>query len=220
MDKINDNSNKNLFEEDNKEILFKYETIITAMEELQKVIPHKRKELEKNIEEKICFGLSEINNQKIIIIKEINNTRKENEDKFRLKEEEIIDKISNAITNDFDAKFDKINDSIKLLEKKITEATKIKGVAETSNVSKTVKTATKKQVVKSTSLLDMIKDNGIEYVDKRSKPGGNLWIIGGQEELKPFVDECKALLGASFTFCPNGGLATHRQQSWFTTFKD
>lgn len=76
MDKINDNSNKNLFEEDNKEILFKYETIITAMEELQKVIPHKRKELEKNIEEKICFGLSEINNQKIIIIKEINNTRK------------------------------------------------------------------------------------------------------------------------------------------------
>lgn len=219
MDKINDNSNKNLFEEDNKEILFKYETIITAMEELQKVIPHKRKELEKNIEEKIRFGLSEINNQKIIIIKEINNTRKENEDKFRLKEEEIIDKISNAITNDFDAKFDKINDSIKLLEKKITEATKIKGVAETSNVSKTVKTATKKQVVKSTSLLDMIKDNGIEYVDKRSKPGGNLWIIGG-EELKPFVDECKALLGASFTFCPNGGLATHRQQSWFTTFKD
>lgn len=144
MDKINDNSNKNLFEEDNKEILFKYETIITAMEELQKVIPHKRKELEKNIEEKIRFGLSEINNQKIIIIKEINNTRKENEDKFRLKEEEIIDKISNAITNDFDAKFDKINDSIKLLEKKITEATKIKGVAETSNVSKTVKTATKK----------------------------------------------------------------------------
>ena len=134
MDKINDNSNKNLFEEDNKEILFKYETIITAMEELQKVIPHKRKELEKNIEEKICFGLSEINNQKIIIIKEINNTRKENEDKFRLKEEEIIDKISNAITNDFDAKFDKINDSIKLLEKKITEATKIKGVAETTAV--------------------------------------------------------------------------------------
>lgn len=219
MDIINDNLNKNLLNDDNKEILFKYETIITAMEELQKVIPAKRNEFERDIENKTRMGLLEINNQKKSIITEISNTRKENLDIFKIKEEEIIDKIYNIIKNDFDAKIDKINDSVKLLEKKIIETNKIKEVAETSNVSKTVKAATKKQVVKSTSLLDMIKDNGIEYVDKRSKPGGNLWIIGG-EELKPFVDECKALLGASFTFCPNGGLATHRQQSWFTTFKD
>ena len=218
MEKTNNIIETKSSNENTKEILAKYETIITAMEELQKFIPAQRKEIDNNIEEKTNAALLAIKDEKKSVVTEINRTRKENLEKMALAKEEIINQIYGRLKKDYETQFNKITDSVKLIERKINDKSKMPKQPETPIVEKYTKSTTKNQVLESDKLLDMIRSDNIQFVDKRSK-GGCLWIIGG-EKLKPFVDKYEALLGAHFSFSPNGGAATEHKESWFTIFKD
>lgn len=63
-----------------------------------------------------------------------------------------------------------------------------------------------------TEVIDLLKQNGISYVDKRDNNGA-LWIIGGKE-LSDIVEKCREL-GVNFTFKKEGGKATKRKPGWW-----
>lgn len=63
------------------------------------------------------------------------------------------------------------------------------------------------------SLLSIIKERGLIYVDKTGHKGA-LWVVGGRE-LKGCMDEIKQITGEEFVFCPNGGKASKHQPAWF-----
>ncbi len=61
-------------------------------------------------------------------------------------------------------------------------------------------------------IIELLRDNGIRYIDKRSK-GGRLWIVGGKE-LVEFVKKAKTM-GYIFQFKKEGGRATRNQPGWW-----
>jgi len=63
-------------------------------------------------------------------------------------------------------------------------------------------------------VLQIIRDSGFEYVDKRSN-GGSLWVIAGEIEGKPLIDRCKTL-GVSFAFSSKGGRASKKRPAWYS----
>lgn len=76
-------------------------------------------------------------------------------------------------------------------------------------VSTTEKSVNK---AKQRDVIELIKQNGVPYIDKRDK-GGALWIIGGKE-LAGFVSECKKY-GYVFKFKAGGGKASKGKDSWW-----
>lgn len=63
------------------------------------------------------------------------------------------------------------------------------------------------------ALIDAIRQNGIQYVDKIDKDG-RLWIIGG-EELSSFISDARRL-GVRFYYKQNGGRAIDGHPGWWT----
>lgn len=61
-------------------------------------------------------------------------------------------------------------------------------------------------------IINLLKRNGVRFVDKRGN-NGSLWLIGGSE-LKPIVDKAKKL-GIYFHFKENGGRATKGALGWW-----
>ena len=61
--------------------------------------------------------------------------------------------------------------------------------------------------------LDLVKEYGFEYIDKRDKKGG-LWIIANEEDAKEFVEKCKSK-GIIWSFAPNGSRSTKHKPGWF-----
>lgn len=72
---------------------------------------------------------------------------------------------------------------------------------------------------KSTTLIDFFQSKGFECVDKRSKNGGSLWVIGAKESLVPVIREAKTLFGdlGNNNFAEHGGKATDYKAAWFMT---
>lgn len=62
-------------------------------------------------------------------------------------------------------------------------------------------------------VISLIKEAGIDYIDKREK-NGSLWIVGGHE-LSEFVKRCGEI-GVHFTFKLGGGRATKGRDGWWT----
>lgn len=62
-------------------------------------------------------------------------------------------------------------------------------------------------------VISLIKEAGIDYIDKREK-NGSLWIVGGHE-LSEFVKRCGEI-GVPFTFKLGGGRATKGRDGWWT----
>lgn len=65
------------------------------------------------------------------------------------------------------------------------------------------------------SLMDYLRSNGIEVIDKRSK-GGCLWAVGTEREIGRIIREACNKYNAYGRFC-GGGRATHYRNAWFTT---
>jgi very-short-patch-repair endonuclease len=65
------------------------------------------------------------------------------------------------------------------------------------------------------SLVDAIRREGLEAMDKRSR-GGALWVIGGPE-LVDKIERLAAEEGCTFNYSPNGGRATKHRPSWWTS---
>lgn len=63
------------------------------------------------------------------------------------------------------------------------------------------------------SIVDVLKQQGVEYIDKRDV-GGALWIIGG-EELSNLITLFEKQ-DIEFVFSPFGGVATQRKPAWWT----
>ncbi len=61
-------------------------------------------------------------------------------------------------------------------------------------------------------VLDILKEKGISYVDKREN-GGALWIIGAHE-LDAFMDELKSK-GFRFLFSEKGGRVSKGEPAWY-----
>ena len=62
-------------------------------------------------------------------------------------------------------------------------------------------------------VLDLVKESGFEYIDKRENKGV-LWIIADEEEAKDFVKKCESK-GIVWAFVPNGSRATKRRPGWY-----
>lgn len=62
-------------------------------------------------------------------------------------------------------------------------------------------------------VIDLIKESGFEYIDKRDKKG-SLWIIAGKDEAEEFVKKCEAK-GITWAFAPNGSRTTKRRPGWY-----
>lgn len=69
------------------------------------------------------------------------------------------------------------------------------------------------QINNDIELLNFLKSNGIEIVDKRNKNGGNLWVVGGKE-LQQMFNNLKRK-GYNFKFSEKGGKATKNRSGWF-----
>jgi very-short-patch-repair endonuclease len=65
----------------------------------------------------------------------------------------------------------------------------------------------------SNDVIALIKDAGIEYIDKRDK-GGALWIVGNRDHLAELVKKCHKF-GVYFTFKAGGGRATKNRDGWW-----
>ncbi len=63
-------------------------------------------------------------------------------------------------------------------------------------------------------VLDVIRQSGFEFVDKRPK-GGSIWFVAGEEEGKELAEKCREL-GVTFSFAPNGGRATKKRPAWYS----
>lgn len=66
-------------------------------------------------------------------------------------------------------------------------------------------------------VLELVKQSGFEYSDKR-KNGGSLWIIAGQQEGKELIKQCEAL-GISFAFSSKGGKTSKKRPAWYSLKK-
>lgn len=66
--------------------------------------------------------------------------------------------------------------------------------------------------VKKDTIITILKESGIAYIDKRQE-NGNLWIIGGQE-LKGIVEIAKKI-GVYFQFKPEGGRISKHKPAWW-----
>jgi len=63
-----------------------------------------------------------------------------------------------------------------------------------------------------TDVLEILKQEGVSYIDKRAA-GGALWVIGGHE-----LDEIMAQIkrkGYAFVFSEKGGKVTKGQSAWW-----
>ena len=65
-----------------------------------------------------------------------------------------------------------------------------------------------------TSLLNLIKKSGFDYIDKRPQKG-SLWIIAGEEEGRKLVEQCKQY-GVVFAFTAKGGRASKNRPAWYS----
>ncbi len=65
-------------------------------------------------------------------------------------------------------------------------------------------------------LFMLLKNQGVEFTDKRAN-GGSLWIVGGQE-LEGVVDACNEL-GYKFFFSEKGGKVTKKKPGWYLPAK-
>lgn len=63
-----------------------------------------------------------------------------------------------------------------------------------------------------TKLFEILKENKVEYIDKREK-GGALWVIGGHE-LDSVMMLCKEA-GYNFKFTKKGGKQTKGKPGWY-----
>ena len=61
-------------------------------------------------------------------------------------------------------------------------------------------------------VLDLLKKEGLEYIDKRVN-GGALWVVGGHE-LDKTMEEIDSK-GYKFTFTEKGGRATKYKPGWY-----
>ncbi len=61
-------------------------------------------------------------------------------------------------------------------------------------------------------ILDALKQEGIQYIDKRES-GGNLWVVG-DNSIQPFMYSMEKR-GAKFTFTQKGGKASSYQPAWY-----
>jgi hypothetical protein len=66
----------------------------------------------------------------------------------------------------------------------------------------------------SVGLADELGAQGFEVIDKRGT-GGNLWVIGPAEKLKPVVAGLQRR-GVKFVFAAKGGRPTGGRAAWFT----
>ena len=66
--------------------------------------------------------------------------------------------------------------------------------------------------VKKDTIITILKESGVTYIDKRQE-NGNLWIIGGQE-LKDIVEVAKKI-GVYFQFKPEGGRVSKHKPAWW-----
>lgn len=66
--------------------------------------------------------------------------------------------------------------------------------------------------VKKDTIINVLKESGVTYIDKRQE-NGNLWIIGGQE-LKDIVEIAKKI-GVYFQFKPEGGKISKHKPAWW-----
>lgn len=62
-------------------------------------------------------------------------------------------------------------------------------------------------------VIELIKEAGFEYIDKRDKKG-SLWIIAGKDEAEEFVKKCE-VKGITWAFAPNGSRTTKRKPGWY-----
>ena len=81
----------------------------------------------------------------------------------------------------------------------------------------TVSEKTKKHEVRGDWILEAIKSEGFEYVDKRGS-GGNLWVIGDESIGDAMRDLGKR--GAKFKFKAKGGKKTKGKPAWFISASD
>jgi hypothetical protein len=72
----------------------------------------------------------------------------------------------------------------------------------------------KSPVAASVGLADELGAQGFEVIDKRGT-GGNLWVIGPAEKLKPVMAGLQRR-GVKFVFAAKGGRATGGRAAWFT----
>jgi hypothetical protein len=72
--------------------------------------------------------------------------------------------------------------------------------------------APNKPASKETDIIELLKEEKIQYEDNR-KIGGALWIIGGHE-LDDFVNECKSL-NIKFTYKEEGNRTTNYRPAWW-----
>lgn len=70
------------------------------------------------------------------------------------------------------------------------------------------------RIISTDLVLDIIRESGFEYVDKRDK-GGSLWIIVGENEGRPLIEQCEKL-GMSFIFTAFGGKASKHRPAWYS----
>ena len=70
--------------------------------------------------------------------------------------------------------------------------------------------------VQDANLIDFLKSNSIEYVDKRQK-GGALWILGGHD-LDDVMVKCGEM-GYKFFFSEKGGKITKGKPGWYLRAK-
>lgn len=66
--------------------------------------------------------------------------------------------------------------------------------------------------VKKDTIINILKESGVTYIDKRQE-NGNLWIIGGQE-LKNIVEIAKKI-GVYFQFKPEGERISKHKPAWW-----
>jgi hypothetical protein len=66
----------------------------------------------------------------------------------------------------------------------------------------------------SPGLADELRGHGFEVIDKRGT-GGNLWVMGQADKLKPVIAELQRR-GVKFVFAAKGGRATGGRPAWFT----
>jgi hypothetical protein len=72
----------------------------------------------------------------------------------------------------------------------------------------------KSPVAPSVALAEELGAQGFEVIDKRGT-GGNLWVIGPAEKLKPVMAGLQRR-GVKFVFAAKGGRATGGRAAWFT----
>ena len=63
-------------------------------------------------------------------------------------------------------------------------------------------------------VLDLIRESGFEFVDKRPK-GGCLWVIAGEEEGKSLAEQSKKL-GVELAYTARGGKVSGSRPAWYS----